>query len=68
MMATKYDTNNKSKSTEKEEVKTRYEGPTYERTEDWVKNHPLPDEVKNAFERTNLGMQGKRAYRLKKKI
>ena len=46
----------------------RYNGQTYNRTEDWIKNHPLPDDAKQAFERTNLGMQGKRAYRLKKKI
>lgn len=42
----------------------RYDGPTYNRTEDWIKNNSLGKE----FERTNKGMQGKRAFRLKKKI
>lgn len=44
----------------------RYNGPTHNRTEDWIKT--LSEKIRNAFERTNLGMQGKRAYRLKEKV
>jgi hypothetical protein len=53
----------KDKAGEKEKEK-RYDGPTYGRTEDWIKNNPLGKE----FERTDRGMQGKRAFRLKNKI
>jgi len=44
--------------------KERYDGPTFGRTEDWINSSPIGKE----FERTDKGMQGKRAFRLKKKI
>src|SRR4029079_7530048 len=59
------DKNNPVDKGEKEEKeKERYDGPEYTRTEDWIKNSPFG----KYFERLNKGMQGKRAFRLKKKI
>jgi hypothetical protein len=65
-MKAKDDTDSKSK--EKAEAKTRYEGPTYERTEDWVKNHPFAQEIKDALQKSDYINQGKRVFEITKKL
>jgi|GEM_PF-4623855 len=55
---------NKQQDKGQTEEKKRYDGPTYGRTENWIDNSLFGKE----FERTEKGMQGKRAFRLKKKI
>ncbi len=46
----------------------RYEGPWYNRTEDWVKEHPFGQKIKDFLERSEYINQGKRAFRVTKKI
>lgn len=49
----------------KQDIKsTRYDGPTYTKTEDWIKASPVGKE----FARTKQGFQGKRAFKLKRNI
>ncbi len=49
------------------EVK-RYDGPWYNRTEDWIKEHPFGQKIKDCLERTEHINHGKRAFRVIKKI
>jgi len=46
----------------------RYEGPYYARTEDWIKDHPFGQKIKNSLERSIYTNQGKRAFEVVKKI
>ena len=46
----------------------RYDGPKYNRTEDWIKEHPVGQKAQNKLERTNDVIQGKRIFKVIKKI
>ena len=46
----------------------RYDGPWYNRTEDWIKEHPFGQKIKDCLERSIYINQGKRAYRVMRKI
>ena len=46
----------------------RYDGPWYNRTEDWIKEHPFGQKIKDCLERTDHTNQGKRVYRIINKI
>ncbi len=46
----------------------RYEGPWYNRTEDWIKEHPFGQKIKDYLERTEHINQGKRVFRVTRKI
>lgn len=46
----------------------RYNGPWYNRTEDWIKDHPFGQKTKDCLERSIYVNQGKRAYKTIKKI
>jgi hypothetical protein len=49
-------------ATQTEVDKKRYDGPTYHRTEDWVKEHPFGQKIKDCLERSMYVNQGKRAF------
>jgi len=46
----------------------RYSGPKYNRTEDWIKEHPFGQKIKKSLERSCFVNQGKRAFELIKKL
>jgi len=46
----------------------RYNGPKYNRTEDWIKEHPFGQKIKKSLERSCYVNQGKRAFELIKKL
>ena len=46
----------------------RYDGPVYSRTEDWIKDHPFGQKIKNFLKRTDHIKQGKRAFKVIEKI
>ncbi len=51
-----------------EPEKKRYDGPLYARTEDWIKDHPFGQKIKDVLERSPYTNQGKRAFKIIKKI
>ena len=46
----------------------RYEGPKYNRTEDWIRDYYFGQKIKNSLERSRYINQGKRAFKLTKNI
>ena len=46
----------------------RYTGPYYTRTEDWIKEHPFGQKIKDSLIRSPYTNQGKRAYEVTKNI
>jgi hypothetical protein len=46
----------------------RYDGPKYHRTEDWIKEHPFGQQIKNDLIRSGYVNQGKRAFEVLKNI
>ena len=48
--------------------KKQYNGPWYNRTEDWINEHPFGQKITNLLERSQYTNQGKRAFRLIKNI
>jgi|GEM_PF-1714449 hypothetical protein len=46
----------------------RYNGPWYNRTEDWIKDHLFGQKIKKLLQRTDYIKQGKRAFRVIEKI
>lgn len=60
--------NDKGRYQSAEPEKKRYDGPLYARTEDWIKDHPFGQKIKDALERSPYTNQGKRAFKVIKKI
>ena len=50
------------------EEKEHYNGPWYNRTEDWINDHPFGQKIKKSLERSQYTNQGKRAFRVVQKI
>lgn len=48
--------------------KKQYNGPWYNRTEDWINEHPFGQKIKKSLERSQYTNQGKRAFRVIKNI
>ena len=48
--------------------KGQYNGPWYNRTEDWINEHPIGQKIKNSLERSQYTNQGKRAFKVIKDI
>lgn len=48
--------------------KEQYNGPWYNRTEDWIEQHPFGQKIKKSLERSQYTNQGKRAFQVVKKI
>jgi hypothetical protein len=46
----------------------QYPGPWYERTEDWVKEHPFGQKIEKNLVRTKCTNQGKRVFKVAEKI
>lgn len=48
--------------------KGQYNGPWYNRTEDWINEHPVGQKIKNSLERSQYTNQGKRVFEIIKKL
>jgi hypothetical protein len=48
--------------------KKQYAGPWYDRTEDWINEHPFGQKIKKLLERSQYTNQGKRAFRVVQNI
>ena len=46
----------------------RYNGPKYNRTEDWIKEHPFGQKIKKSLERSAYTNQGKRVFKVIKNV
>jgi hypothetical protein len=45
-------------------AKEQYNGPWYNRTEDWIDEHPFGQKIKKSLERSKYTNQGKRAFKV----
>lgn len=50
------------------EKNEQYPGPWYNRTEDWINEHPFGQKIKKSLERSTYTNQGKRVFEVSKKI
>ena len=57
-----------TKQVESENKEKRYDGPKYNRTEDWIKEHSFGKKIKEWLQRTDYTNQGKRAFKILKDI